>query len=174
MLLLPFLAATLSSGGSVADSISEPRGNVHVIARSIVVNSSSASASDANPGTTALPLLTISAGAALAQPGDTVLVAGGTVYRERVAPPRGGTEHFPITYAAASGPQPTIRGSEPLPSSRWRPAAPSRRTGAGDGERSGAPDGAPEPDESPERGTAGVVWIGDVSQLPFEEIAGAV
>ena len=45
---------------------------------------------DGNPGTKAKPFKTISAAAAIAQPGDTITVHEG-VYRERVNPPRGGT-----------------------------------------------------------------------------------
>jgi parallel beta-helix repeat protein len=83
--------------------------------RTIVVNQKHPRASDRNPGTTALPLKTISAAAAMAQPGDTVLVREG-VYRERVAPARGGIEGKPITYAAAPGEQVYVKGSE-----RWQP-----------------------------------------------------
>lgn len=54
---------------------------------------------------------TINAAAHEAQPGDTVLVHAG-VYRERVSPPRGGTEGSPITYQAAPGEAVCIRGSE--------------------------------------------------------------
>ncbi|QAY70837.1 right-handed parallel beta-helix repeat-containing protein [Xylanimonas protaetiae] len=58
--------------------------------------------SDGAAGTAADPLLTIGAAAALAHPGDTVVVHEG-VYREWVNPPRGGTAGAPITYQAARG-----------------------------------------------------------------------
>ena len=68
---------------------------------------------DRNPGTQQSPLLTIGAAANLAQPGDTVTVHAG-VYRERVAPPRGGTdEAHRIIYQAAPGEHVVITGSEP-------------------------------------------------------------
>ena len=85
-------------------------------ARTIVVNQKSPRASDRNPGTEARPLKTIGAGAAQAQPGDTVLVHAG-IYRERVSPPRGGDEGRPITYAGAPGEEVYVKGSE-----EWRPA----------------------------------------------------
>ena len=77
----------------------------------IHVSQKAGNANDSNPGSAALPLATIQAGAGLAQPGDTVLVKEG-IYRERVIPPRGGTEGKPITFLAASGENVSIRGSE--------------------------------------------------------------
>lgn len=59
------------------------------------------------------PLKTISAAAAVAQPGDTITVHAGT-YREWVDPPRGGTsDQNRITYQAARGETVVITGSEP-------------------------------------------------------------
>ena len=67
---------------------------------------------DQAPGTAAQPLLTISAAALKAQPGDTVTVHAGT-YRERVDPPRGGeSEATRITYQSAPGEKVIITGSE--------------------------------------------------------------
>ena len=67
---------------------------------------------DTNAGTAAKPLRTISAAARLAQPGDKVTVHAG-VYRERVAPPRGGTsDKQRIVYQAAKGEKVEIKGSE--------------------------------------------------------------
>lgn len=67
---------------------------------------------DAHAGTRAQPFRTISAAAALAQPGDTILVHAG-VYREWVAPPRGGaSDALRITYAAAPGEKAVITGSD--------------------------------------------------------------
>ncbi len=80
--------------------------------KTFVVNNRAPHASDENPGTEALPLKTIRAGANLAQPGDTVLVKAG-IYREEVVPPRGGTSpQRPIVYRAAPGEEVSIRGSE--------------------------------------------------------------
>ncbi len=67
---------------------------------------------DANEGTAAKPLQTISAAAKLAKPGDTITVHAG-VYRERISPPRGGdSDAQRITYQAAPGEKVTIKGSE--------------------------------------------------------------
>ncbi len=81
------------------------------------------SGSDTAAGTTEAPLRTIGAAAALARPGDTVVVREG-VYREWVNPPRGGTAAAPITYEAARGAdglyEPvTISGAEVV--TDWRP-----------------------------------------------------
>jgi hypothetical protein len=81
------------------------------------------SGSDTAAGTAEAPLLTIGAAAALAQPGDTVVVHAG-VYREWVNPPRGGTAAAPITYQAALGAdgryEPVaISGAEAI--ADWRP-----------------------------------------------------
>lgn len=72
----------------------------------------SVTGNDANDGTAASPLRTISAAAQLAQPGDVVTIHKG-LYRERVNPPRGGeSSGKPIVYRAAPGERPEIRGSE--------------------------------------------------------------
>jgi Right handed beta helix region/Protein of unknown function (DUF1565) len=72
-------------------------------------------ANDDRTGTREFPFKTISRAAELAEPGDTVLVHEG-VYRERVAPARGGEEERPIIYAAAPGETVVIKGSDV-----WRP-----------------------------------------------------
>lgn len=67
---------------------------------------------DARDGSRRFPLRTISAAAERALPGDTITVHRG-IYRERVAPPRGGaSEHRRIVYRAAPGEQVEITGSE--------------------------------------------------------------
>ncbi|THV26503.1 right-handed parallel beta-helix repeat-containing protein [Glycomyces paridis] len=81
------------------------------------------SGSDGAAGTVDAPLVSIGAAAALAQPGDSVVVHEG-VYREWVNPPRGGTAGAPITYRAASGADGgfeavTISGAEVVDD--WRP-----------------------------------------------------
>ncbi len=68
--------------------------------------------SDANDGSEAKPLRTISAAARAAQPGDVITVHAG-VYRERITPPRGGeSDSRRITYQAAPGEVVEIKGSE--------------------------------------------------------------
>ena len=78
----------------------------------------SVNATSGGDGTQGNPFQRISSGAAVAMPGDTVLVAGG-VYRERVAPARSGTEHAPITYMAAPGQTVVITAAEAL---QWVPS----------------------------------------------------
>jgi len=70
---------------------------------------------DAAAGTEAAPFRTVQRGAEAARPGDTVLVAPG-IYRERVAPPRGGIEGQPIVFRSAQRHQAVIKGSD-----EWRP-----------------------------------------------------
>ena len=57
------------------------------------------------------PFTTISAAASKAMPGDTVMVLSG-IYRERIAPERGGEQGNPIVYMAAHGHKVVIKGSE--------------------------------------------------------------
>ena len=68
--------------------------------------------SDQAPGTEQEPLRTINRAAALAVPGDTVVVHAGE-YREWVKPRRGGrSDRERITYQAAEGEHVVIKGSE--------------------------------------------------------------
>ncbi len=80
------------------------------VGRTFHVNNGHPQAGDGGPGTEGSPFLTISRAAELAQPGDTVLVHPG-VYREHVAPARGGEEGRPITYQAAPEGHAAVRGS---------------------------------------------------------------
>jgi alpha-N-arabinofuranosidase len=67
---------------------------------------------DMNDGSASMPFKTISAAAAIAQPGDVITVHEGT-YRERVNPPRGGlSDSNRIIYQAAPGEKVDIKGSE--------------------------------------------------------------
>lgn len=70
---------------------------------------------DSNKGSLKSPFYTISKAAALAAAGDTVYVFAG-VYRERVAPVRGGTAGKPIVYMAEPNKNVFIKGSD-----IWRP-----------------------------------------------------
>ena len=70
--------------------------------------------SDHADGSEDRPFRTINRAAALAQPGDTVVVHGGE-YREWVQPRRGGlSDQRRITYTAAPGEHVVIKGSEPV------------------------------------------------------------
>jgi parallel beta-helix repeat protein len=87
-------------------------------ARTWVVDQASAEASDAGPGTPERPFRSIGPAAAAAQPGDTVLVLPG-IYRERIAPARGGELGRPIIYRASHRGTAIVRGSEVF-SPRWK------------------------------------------------------
>ena len=67
---------------------------------------------DQNKGSASKPFRTISAASRGAQPGDVITVHAG-VYRERIAPPRGGeSDKKRIVYQAARGEKVEIKGSE--------------------------------------------------------------
>lgn len=88
----------------------------HLSARSLHVDQHHPEANDTNPGTADQPLKSISPAAALAQPGDVVMIADG-VYREHVSPAMGGSAPDQmIAYVAVHGHRPVITGSDP-----WRP-----------------------------------------------------
>lgn len=72
----------------------------------------SPSGSDANDGSAASPVKTISKAAFYALAGDTVLIGEG-VYRERVSPANTGfNDHRRVTYMAAEGEEVWLKGSE--------------------------------------------------------------
>ena len=77
----------------------------------LFVDQHAAKADDKNPGTAEQPLRTISAGALLAQPGDTVWIASG-IYREEVTCTRSGTATSPISFAAAPGATVIVSGAD--------------------------------------------------------------
>jgi len=99
--------------------VTSSQGQVHTNGRKYVVAQNQRFASDNNPGTEDKPFKTISKAAALARPGDRVLVHAG-IYREWVAPERGGEQGRPITYMGAPNEQVIIRGSE-VYSGKWLP-----------------------------------------------------
>ncbi|HEY2585578.1 MAG TPA: right-handed parallel beta-helix repeat-containing protein [Tepidisphaeraceae bacterium] len=68
---------------------------------------------DTNAGTITAPLQTIQAAANLAQPGDTVMIRGGT-YHEMVTPANSGTAVAPITYQAYNNEPVVIDGADPI------------------------------------------------------------
>lgn len=73
------------------------------------------SGNDTYPGTAQYPKETIQNAADMAMPGDTIYVMEG-VYRERVAPPRGGVEGKEIVYQGEPGKKVIIKGSN-----EWSP-----------------------------------------------------
>lgn len=96
----------------------------------------SVSGDDHNDGAPSRPLRTISAAAALAHPGDTITVHAG-IYRERVAPPRGGTsDAHRIVYQAAPSEHVVITGADPLTGwvrvkgNVWKAVVPNTHFGA--------------------------------------------
>lgn len=83
--------------------MNQPNSTWHVSAASSAVRQN---------GSQAAPFRTIGQAAAIARPGDTVLVHDG-VYRETVNPACGGLDDYTrIVYAAAPGEHPVIKGSE--------------------------------------------------------------
>jgi parallel beta-helix repeat protein len=77
-------------------------------ATTYTVDNTSASCSDAGPGSAAQPFCTIGAAAKKAQAGDTVLVKAGTYTGSSVNPANSGVAGSPITFTANAGV--TIRG----------------------------------------------------------------
>lgn len=77
----------------------------------IIVDQNHAQATDEGLGTTKKPLKSISRAVELAVPGSTVLVHEG-IYRELVAPVRGGKENKPITYKAVPGEEVVISAAD--------------------------------------------------------------
>ena len=82
---------------------------------------------DQAAGSEAKPFRTIQRAAALAQPGDTVLVAPG-IYRERIAPPRGGKDGAPITFRSSVRHGAVVRGSDPW-APQWHKVSPGLYAG---------------------------------------------
>jgi hypothetical protein len=72
---------------------------------------------DANPGSSALPLKTISKAVALAGAGDTVRIATG-VYREAVSMEQSGTAEHPVRFEAELAAQVVVTGADRL--TEWR------------------------------------------------------
>lgn len=82
----------------------------NALGRVYIVDNGNSAASDNNTGSASKPLLTINAAAAIAEPGDTVLVHKGT-YRERIVPQNSGTKRKPITYRAIEPGSVIVKGS---------------------------------------------------------------
>src|SRR4051812_49125852 len=73
----------------------------------------STSGNDSSPGTLSNPFKTIQRAANIANPGDTVLVRGGT-YRETVKPAHSGTSSGRIVFKPYNGESVTISGADPI------------------------------------------------------------
>jgi alpha-N-arabinofuranosidase len=87
-------------------------------AKTYVVDQKHPSASDANPGTESLPLLSINKAAQLVKAGERVLIYSG-VYREMVQPKYSGTaQDKMISYEAAPGEKVIVNGSKII-STSW-------------------------------------------------------
>jgi parallel beta-helix repeat protein len=85
-----------------------------------IVNQKHEKASDnQESGSFIKPFRTISRAAELAGPGDTILVFSG-IYRERVAPARGGLPGAQVVYMASPGEKVIIKGSE-VWKNVWKP-----------------------------------------------------
>ena len=78
----------------------------------------STNGADSNPGTLTKPLRTIQSAANLAQPGDTILIRGGT-YRETVVPGRSGSSSEPITFAPYEKESVVISGADMVAAQNW-------------------------------------------------------
>jgi len=86
-----------------------------LIAKTWIVDQKNPDAKDTNIGSEQSPLLTINRAAQLAEPGDTVEIFPG-VYRERVAPARGGIAEKRIVYRAVYRNTVIVKGSDV-----WKP-----------------------------------------------------
>ncbi|WP_020684059.1 right-handed parallel beta-helix repeat-containing protein [Rudaea cellulosilytica] len=108
-----FLCEAVCAGLLVATGIHANVASASVdTAASAEIHVNAANGDDSAPGSVTQPLKTISAAAAKAMPGDTIVVHAG-VYREWVRPPRGGTSDSKrITYRAAPGEKVVITGSD--------------------------------------------------------------
>ena len=79
---------------------------------------------DTHPGTEAQPLATIQAAVNKLQPGDTLLIRGGT-YRETVTFPRSGTADKPITLKPYRDEKVIVSGCDPV--TGWTLQDPTKR-----------------------------------------------
>ncbi|NSW56173.1 MAG: right-handed parallel beta-helix repeat-containing protein [Armatimonadetes bacterium] len=82
-------------------------------AGTIFVDQRHPQADDTNPGTPAAPLKTISAAAALAEPGATVYIRSG-IYRERVLIEKNGTADAPIRFEASPAANVIVTGADAI------------------------------------------------------------
>jgi parallel beta-helix repeat protein len=109
---------TARTAGAAALALLVAAGAIHAVAEPASAKASvlhvaqrNSSCSDNGAGTRARPFCSISAAAAVAQPGQRVIVRSGR-YLERVVPGRSGAPGQRITYAGAKGAHVVIRGQE--------------------------------------------------------------
>jgi len=128
LLCLSTLAGSPRAGGQGGAGVLLPDGSEFVswerpleFTRTYYVDNRNPRAADSNPGTQQLPFLTISKSAQVLEPGERVVIMAG-VYRERVAPARGGTGAGKmISYEAAPGAEVIVKGSR-LVTQGWEPS----------------------------------------------------
>jgi len=132
-----FLSEAVCAGLAVATGIHAHVASAAVeTAASAEIHVSAANGDDSAPGSVTRPLKTISAAAAKAMPGDSIIVHAG-VYREWVKPPRGGeSDSKRIAYRAAPREKVIITGSDSFTSwekvsgDTWKLAIPNAHFGA--------------------------------------------
>ncbi|MBR7824720.1 right-handed parallel beta-helix repeat-containing protein [Actinospica sp. MGRD01-02] len=89
-------AATLLAAASVAPGTAQAAGQ-----NALYVNGGSSACTDSGPGTLAAPFCSIQAAADVANPGDVVVISGGT-YASGVTITRSGTASAPIVFTGAA------------------------------------------------------------------------
>jgi len=101
--------------GSLRDNRLRPIMNVVELESRVLLSAwyVSTTGSDSATGSLAAPFQTIGHAAAIAQPGDSVLVRAGT-YRETVIPNNSGNASSPITYAAYNNEKVVLDGADPI------------------------------------------------------------
>jgi hypothetical protein len=118
VLCLAGLAGVALSGEQGGTGVLLPDGREFVtwerplqFTKTYYVDNRNPGAADSNPGTQALPFLTINKAAQVLQPGERVVISAG-IYRERIDPARGGLgPDKMISYEAAPGAQVVVKGS---------------------------------------------------------------
>jgi hypothetical protein len=122
-----FLITTLCLAGLASGPLSYEEGGTGVLlpdgrefvswekplqfTRTYYVDNRNPNAADSNTGTKELPFLTLNRAAQVLQPGERVVIMTG-VYRERIDPPRGGSNpEKMISYEAAPGAEVIVKGS---------------------------------------------------------------
>lgn len=111
--VLPWLAGALCAGGWLMTDSLAAAGTLWVDSHAVP---------ETADGSRQAPFATITAAAAAVQPGDVVIIRGGT-YRENVRLPSGEPEQ-PVTLRAAEGERVILSGGDPI--GDWQPAGENR------------------------------------------------